>query len=199
MRSILSYLAPFSAVLLIVLSFLTTSFVATAFSPSSISHSHNPLPSTTWHRPIDIVSTTRYGRNNALLETATARTTARSQRLHGLQANSGDDNNDDEMIEATKMTTKESDQLVLGVVGTVASCIMLYSEFVLSQTGCGLPAGPLGLVGAVEGISYLSVVGLGGYSLFQKVTTVRIFYTVVCFYCLHGTYLSYCSVFLLFV
>ena len=48
---------------------------------------------------------------------------------------------------------------------------MLYSESVLFQTGCGLPAGPLGLVGAAEGISYLSVVGLVGYSLYTKIRT----------------------------
>ena len=84
--------------------------------------------------------------------------------------NSNNDENDDNSTNI--MTTRESDQLVLGTAGTVASCDMLYSEFVLSQTGCGLPAGPLGLVGALEGISYLSVVGLGGYSIFQKVTTV---------------------------
>jgi len=69
------------------------------------------------------------------------------------------------------MTTTESDQLVVGIAGSLAALVMIYSEFVLSQTGCGLPAGPLGLVGAVEGLSYLSVVGLGGYSIFQKVTT----------------------------
>jgi len=73
--------------------------------------------------------------------------------------------------EENNMTTTESDQLVVGIAGSLAALVMIYSEFVLSQTGCGLPAGPLGLVGAVEGLSYLSVVGLGGYSIFQKVTT----------------------------
>ena len=70
------------------------------------------------------------------------------------------------------MLMATSDQLVLGMGGTIAALVMMYSEFVLSQTGCGLPAGPFGLVGAVEGLSYLSVVGLGGYSLYQKITTV---------------------------
>ena len=32
------------------------------------------------------------------------------------------------------------------------------SEFVLKTTGCGLPAGPFGIVGAIEGVSYLGVV-----------------------------------------
>jgi len=38
-------------------------------------------------------------------------------------------------------------------------------------TGCGLPAGPGGSVGAIEGISYLYVVGLVAFSLYTKVKT----------------------------
>ena len=45
-----------------------------------------------------------------------------------------------------------------GIFGSFASIVVLYSEFVLKTTGCGLPAGPFGLVGAVEGVSYLGVV-----------------------------------------
>jgi len=45
-----------------------------------------------------------------------------------------------------------------GILGTIASIVVLYSEFVLKTTGCGLPAGPFGMVGAVEGVSYLGVV-----------------------------------------
>ena len=36
--------------------------------------------------------------------------------------------------------------------------------------GCGLPAGPFGLLGATEGLSYLAVVGLVGYQLFRLAT-----------------------------
>ena len=45
-----------------------------------------------------------------------------------------------------------------GILGSLASTVVLYSEFVLKTTGCGLPAGPFGLVGAIEGVSYLGVV-----------------------------------------
>ncbi len=38
-------------------------------------------------------------------------------------------------------------------------------------TGCGLPAGPGGALGALEGISYLIVLGLVGFSVFTKVKT----------------------------
>ena len=49
-----------------------------------------------------------------------------------------------------------------GILGSIASIIVLYSEFVLKTTGCGLPAGPFGVVGAVEGVSYLGVVATCG-------------------------------------
>ncbi|EJK50056.1 hypothetical protein THAOC_31013 [Thalassiosira oceanica] len=61
----------------------------------------------------------------------------------------------------------ESDQTTLAVVGKFSSVIMS----VLFSTGCGLPAGPFGLVGAVEGVSYLATVSLVGYSLYTRVTT----------------------------
>ena len=80
---------------------------------------------------------------------------------------SGDDDESSDNI-----ALSDSDQTILGITGLFASFIMLYSESVLFQTGCGLPAGPLGLVGAAEGISYLGVVVLVGYSLFTKIKTV---------------------------
>ena len=64
-----------------------------------------------------------------------------------------------------------NDEAVLGAAGTTASLVTLYSEYTLKTTGCGLPAGPFGLVGAVEGLSYLGVVGLVAYSLYSKVRT----------------------------
>jgi len=71
-----------------------------------------------------------------------------------------------------EVSFSDSVATALGVTGLVASVIMLYSESVLFRTGCGLPAGPLGLYGAAEGVSYLGVVVLVGYSLFTKLRTV---------------------------
>lgn len=68
-------------------------------------------------------------------------------------------------------TLKESDQVVVGASGSAASAIVLFSEYTLKTTGCGLPAGPFGLIGAAEGISYLVVAGLAAYSLFIKLKT----------------------------
>jgi hypothetical protein len=55
----------------------------------------------------------------------------------------------------SEVALSESDQTVLGVLGTVSSLIVFYSEFVLKTTGCGLPAGPFGLFGLAEGIRKL--------------------------------------------
>lgn len=58
-----------------------------------------------------------------------------------------------------------------GALGSAASLVVLYSEFTLKTTGCGLPAGPFGVVGAVEGVSYLAIVGIVGASLATKYRT----------------------------
>jgi hypothetical protein len=81
---------------------------------------------------------------------------------------SGDDN------DSTIVPIAESDQIVIGASGTVMSLITLYSEYTLKTTGCGLPAGPLGLLGAAEGISYLGIVGIAAFSIYTKIRTVRL-------------------------
>ena len=53
----------------------------------------------------------------------------------------------------------------------IANPVMWWSLWTLKTTGCGLPAGPLGLLGALEGVSYLVVVGFVGVALFKKATT----------------------------
>jgi hypothetical protein len=67
----------------------------------------------------------------------------------------------------------ESDQGVLGAVGSVASLVTLYSEYTLKMTGCGLPAGPAGLLGLTEGLSYVSVVGIAAFSAYTKLKQGR--------------------------
>ena len=48
---------------------------------------------------------------------------------------------------------------------------MWVSLYFVATTGGGLPAGQFGLIGALEGISYLIVVGFAGASIYKKVTT----------------------------
>lgn len=47
----------------------------------------------------------------------------------------------------------------------------LHLTLTLTRIGCGLPAGPGGLIGGIEGISYLGVAGLLGASAYKKSTT----------------------------
>ena len=76
-------------------------------------------------------------------------------------------NNDND----SSMIPNESDQAILGALGSVCALLVLISEYVLNTTGCGLPAGPLGLIGLAEGLSYLGVVGIVAISLVAKVKT----------------------------
>lgn len=71
----------------------------------------------------------------------------------------------------SSMRSSKEDSIPAGAALMAAATIVLYSEYTLKTTGCGLPAGPRGIVGAVEGLSYLAVVGLAGYSFYTKVKT----------------------------
>ncbi len=79
---------------------------------------------------------------------------------------------DEQSNSSVELGLSDFDQTLVGGVGTIMSAVMLYSEYVLKTTGCGLPAGPFGLVGAIEGLSYLGVTGLVAFSFFTKVKTV---------------------------
>ncbi|KAF6149786.1 hypothetical protein GIB67_017519 [Kingdonia uniflora] len=57
------------------------------------------------------------------------------------------------------------------VGGLVSNPVIGWSLFTLKTTGCGLPPGPGGSIGALEGVSYLVVVGIVGWSLYTKSKT----------------------------
>jgi len=57
------------------------------------------------------------------------------------------------------------------VIGLAAQPIMWWSLWTLKTTGCGLPAGPYGVYGALEGVSYLIVAGFVLASIYSKATT----------------------------
>ena len=84
-----------------------------------------------------------------------------------------DDVDDDDAPRGDDDDVNENEGLLLaaGLGGVVASCVTGYSLYTLKNTGCGLPAGPGGIVGAIEGISYLGVAGLLGASAYAKKTT----------------------------
>ena len=64
-----------------------------------------------------------------------------------------------------------SNTLQIGLGGTISTLVVAYSEYVLKTTGCGLPPGPFGLLGAAEGVSYTAVVGIFLWSLTKKFRT----------------------------
>lgn len=60
-------------------------------------------------------------------------------------------------------------QTALAIIGLLALPVVGWSEFQLNATGCGLPPGPYGALGAAEGIAYLSVAGTVLWSLSQRI------------------------------
>lgn len=71
----------------------------------------------------------------------------------------------------TRCSLSTTQQNVLAGLAVPALPIVAYSEFVLGTTGCGLPPGPNGLLGAAEGVSYLVVAALVAASVYVKATT----------------------------
>ena len=65
------------------------------------------------------------------------------------------------------------DPLIRGAVtaGFVAQPVVWISLFCVATTGGGLPAGPFGLLGALEGVSYLIILGFCGTAAYRNVTT----------------------------
>jgi len=57
------------------------------------------------------------------------------------------------------------------LLGLASQPVFWWSLYTLKTTGCGLPAGPFGLIGAAEGISYLVIIGFVASSLLSKVTS----------------------------
>lgn len=75
-------------------------------------------------------------------------------------------------VSGTRRALGDSDlEVGIGAGGVIASCIVLWSEYTLKTTGRGLPEGPGGLLGGLEGISYLAIIGLVAFSLYTKITT----------------------------
>ena len=55
---------------------------------------------------------------------------------------------------------KTSLDTILGTVGVTSQPIVWVSLYFVASTGRGLPEGPFGLLGAIEGLSYLAIVSL---------------------------------------
>ncbi|KAG0458449.1 hypothetical protein HPP92_023606 [Vanilla planifolia] len=62
-------------------------------------------------------------------------------------------------------------EIAVAIGGLVANPVIGVSLYVLKTTGCGLPPGPGGVLGAAEGVSYLLIAGIVAWSLYTKVRT----------------------------
>ncbi|DBA66200.1 TPA: hypothetical protein ACH3X2_002580 [Trebouxia sp. C0005] len=72
---------------------------------------------------------------------------------------------------ASSFSTANTGQLAVGLLGLFAVPVVAWSEYTLRTTGCGLPPGPGGLLGATEGLSYLTVGALAVWSIVTKIST----------------------------
>lgn len=71
----------------------------------------------------------------------------------------------------TTTTTTTTTEIAAVVAGLVSNPIIGVSLYTLKTTGCGLPPGPGGSLGAAEGVSYLVVAGIVAWSVYTKVRT----------------------------
>ncbi|CAM8918809.1 unnamed protein product [Rhodiola kirilowii] len=55
--------------------------------------------------------------------------------------------------------------------GLISTPVVAWSLYTLKTTGCGLPPGPAGSIGALEGVSYLAVFAIVGWSAYTKAKT----------------------------
>lgn len=75
---------------------------------------------------------------------------------------------------AKDQTESSTNQIAVKVgiaSGLISTPVIAWSLYTLKTTGCGLPPGPGGSIGALEGVSYLGVVGIVGWSLYTKSRT----------------------------
>ncbi|KAG8384019.1 hypothetical protein BUALT_Bualt04G0074600 [Buddleja alternifolia] len=91
---------------------------------------------------------------------ATNGTKFRQLKVHAMAKQSGEGSNSTTTTEAAGIAG-----------GLVANPVIGWSLYTLKTTGCGLPPGPGGSVGALEGVSYLVVVGIVAWSLYTKTKT----------------------------
>ncbi|KMT09048.1 hypothetical protein BVRB_6g137520 [Beta vulgaris subsp. vulgaris] len=80
------------------------------------------------------------------------------------------------VVAMAKGTSNETEDVGIAekaaiVGGLISSPVIGWSLFTLKTTGCGLPPGPGGSIGGLEGVSYLIVIGIVGWSLYTKTKT----------------------------
>lgn len=75
-------------------------------------------------------------------------------------------------LKIQSMSNQTSSIEIIGIAsGLISTPVIGWSLYTLKTTGCGLPPGPAGSIGAIEGVSYLAVLGIVGWSLYTKSKT----------------------------
>ena len=120
------------------------------------------------------------GQRNAFVAPTFRSTTPRNQRGHHHPYHHGStmttttttttlygsgNNKKSEPTSSSSSSTTTTSPIWWAQVGLLAQPIVWISLFCVSTTGGGLPEGPYGLVGALEGLSYLTVVGWAAAAL----------------------------------
>ncbi|KAL5987061.1 hypothetical protein ACLOJK_041057 [Asimina triloba] len=75
------------------------------------------------------------------------------------------------MAKEEEESSSSSIEIGAAVGGLVANPVIWWSLYTLKTTGCGLPPGPAGSIGALEGVSYLILIALISWSLYTKLKT----------------------------
>lgn len=70
-----------------------------------------------------------------------------------------------------RATLSPQQQTAVIAISAPAIPLVAWSELTLLTTGCGLPPGPGGALGAAEGIAYLVIAGVVALSLKEKIST----------------------------
>ena len=91
----------------------------------------------------------------------------RSQSILQLSKRGDDDNKSGENL-------NDSSSTLLDRIGLMAQPVVWISLYSVATTGGGLPAGPFGLVGAVEGLAYVVVVGFVASSLVSRSPSLKL-------------------------
>ena len=91
----------------------------------------------------------------------------RGVKLHlkSKEYSSGDDGGDDEDPFRRNVSVS---------VGMIAQPIVWVSLYFVASTGAGLPSGPFGLIGALEGISYLVIVAVVSKDIYRNIVGKRV-------------------------
>jgi hypothetical protein len=117
-----------------------------------------------WQYHHVVSSNTQRYRNNQRPKTMTQLEATGS----GGSSGDNDNNNNKETPNKNKIVSAGS---ALDLVGILIQPVVWISLVSVATTGGGLPAGPFGLVGAVEGLSYLLVVVLAGTAIWSTTST----------------------------